>query len=80
MVVGGLNGVVAAWALGRVAIGYLRSRMPDVFTRIRYGQVFHQADDTGVLAWVETATLKGEQEMQNQKRKQREARLARAAR
>jgi ABC-2 type transport system permease protein len=80
VVVGLLNGVAAAWALGRVAIDYLSDRMPDVFTRIRYARVFHDADDDGVLAWVEKTTLKGEQDLADQKQKQREARLARAAR
>ncbi|KQR17389.1 hypothetical protein [Cellulomonas sp. Leaf334] len=79
VVVGLLNGVAAAWALGRVAIEYLTTRMPDVFSRIRYGQVFREADD-GLLSWVESTTLKGEQDLANQKQKQREARLARAAR
>ncbi|GEK21792.1 hypothetical protein [Cellulomonas xylanilytica] len=82
VVVGLVNGVGAAWVLARVAIGYLSTRMPDVFTRIRYGQVFHGSDrsDDGLLAWVESTTLKGEQDLAAQKRKQREARLARAAR
>ncbi|MBO3103930.1 hypothetical protein [Cellulomonas fengjieae] len=80
VLVGVVNGVGVAWALGRVTIGYLSTRMPDVFSRIRYGQVFRAADESGVLAWVESATLKGEQELASQKRKQREARLARAAR
>lgn len=80
VVVGLLNGVGVAWALARVATGYLSTRMPDVFSRIRYGQVFRDAQDAGLLSWVESTTLKGEQDLVNQKQKQREARLARAAR
>ncbi len=77
-VVGVLNGLGAAWLLGRVAIGYLRPRLPDVFSRIRYGRVFHE-EDAGVLGWIASTTLKGEQEMRAAKQKARDDKLAKAA-
>lgn len=80
VVTGVLNGVAASWFLGRVTIGYLEPRMVDVFSRIRYGQVFRATDAGGPLTWVEQATLQGEQQMQAQKQKAREERLARARR
>lgn len=74
--VGALNGLAAAWLWGRVAIRYLSTRMTDVFTRIRYGQVFREGRDGGVLDWIERTTLKGEQDMHARKRKERADRLA----
>ncbi|PJJ72462.1 ABC-2 type transport system permease protein [Diaminobutyricimonas aerilata] len=75
--VGVANGFMAAWLLGRVAIRYLERRMPEVYSRIRYGRVFLEAG-TGPLAWTERATLEGEQVAREQKRKEREKRLARS--
>ncbi|MFC0678528.1 hypothetical protein ACFFGH_11830 [Lysobacter korlensis] len=75
VVVGLLNGWLAAWLFGRIAIAYLSTRMPDVFTRIRYGQVFRERGG-GVLGWIEGATLAGEQKAQAYKQKQRQAKIA----
>jgi ABC-2 type transport system permease protein len=83
VVVGLANGFGAAWALGRVTIGYLDKRLPDLFSRIRYGRVF-RADDTrragwaGALDWFESSTLLGEQKAKELKQKQREAQRAKA--
>ncbi|MFJ6537587.1 hypothetical protein ACIQH5_15310 [Paenarthrobacter sp. NPDC091711] len=80
VVVGIANGWLAAWAMGRVAIAYLSNRMPDIFSRIRYGQVFRADNSGGVLQWVEATTLKGEQTMREQQKKQREERVEAAKR
>lgn len=78
--VGILNGVAAAWLLGRVAIGYLSTRMGDVFSRIRYGRVFRRGDDRdrGLLGRLAASTLKGEVAAAEAKRKERERKLDRA--
>jgi ABC-2 type transport system permease protein len=78
-VLGVLNGVGAAWLLGRVAIGYLDGRLVDVFSRIRYGQVFVEQSDGGLLDWVARTTLKGETRARELKQEERDKRLARAA-
>jgi ABC-2 type transport system permease protein len=75
--VGVANGVAAAWLLGSIAIGYLRTRMGDVFSRIRYGRVFTEDGSAGMLGWIAQATLEGEQKLQANKQKQREQKLAR---
>jgi ABC-2 type transport system permease protein len=78
-VLGVLNGFGAAWLLGRVAIGYLDGRLVDVFSRIRYGQVFAERADGGLLDWVARTTLKGETRARELKQEERDKRLARAA-
>lgn len=75
VVVGILNGWIAAWLYGRIAIAYLTTRMPDVYTRIRYGQVFH-GESTGVLDWLAKSTLSGEQKMIAQRQKERQDKIA----
>lgn len=75
MVVGLLNGAAVAWLYGRIAISYLDRRLPDVYSRIRYGQVFRSGSD-GVLGWVEKTTLSGEQQMQAHRRKERREKVA----
>lgn len=75
VVVGFLNGGGVAWLYGRIAISYLDRRLPDVYSRIRYGQVFRSGPD-GVLGWVEQATLSGEQQMQASRRKERREKVA----
>ena len=77
-VVGALNGIVAAWLLGRVAIEYLSTRLVDVFSRIRYGRTFHERTGDGLLDWIAQTTLQGEQKMQAAKQKARDDKLARA--
>lgn len=74
-VVGIANGLGAAWLLGRVAIGYLDSRMVDVFSRIRYGRVFRESS-RGLLDSLAATTLKGEIQYAEQKQKERDKRLA----
>jgi len=69
--VGVLNGWLVAWLYGRIAIGYLADRMPDVYSRIRYGQVF-RGQKTGVLDWLAKTTLKGEQQMLARRQKERQ--------
>ena len=73
--VGLLNGWLVAWLYGRIAIGYLASRMPDVYSRIRYGRVFREQSD-GVLDWLAKSTLKGEQEMVARRQKERQDKIA----
>lgn len=75
-VVGVLNGFAAAWLLGRVAIGYLSTRMVDVFSRIRYGRIFRDKS-SGLLDQIAASTLKGEQVALEAKQKEREKRLER---
>jgi ABC-2 type transport system permease protein len=79
VLVGLANGVLAAWLLGRAAIAFLTDRMPDVFSRVRYGQVFRRGEPVGVLEQLERATLKGEQVMHDKRREERAARLQAAA-
>jgi ABC-2 type transport system permease protein len=78
-VVGVLNGVAAAWLLGSITIGYLHNHMVDVFSRIRYGRVFRENPDAGVLGWIAQSTLKGEQNFQAAKQKERDQKLAKMA-
>jgi ABC-2 type transport system permease protein len=73
--VGVLNGWLVAWLYGRIAIGYLADRMPDVYSRIRYGQVF-RGRRTGLLDWLATTTLKGEQQMLARRQKERQDAMA----
>lgn len=75
VVVGLLNGGTVAWLYGRIAISYLDRHMPDVYSRIRYGQVFRSGSE-GVLGWVEQATLSGEQQMVARRRKERREKVA----
>jgi ABC-2 type transport system permease protein len=77
--VGIANGWFGAWLFGRIAISYLSGRMPDVYSRIRYGQVF-RAEATGVLGWIERTTLKSEQQMQANRQKERQDKIASARR
>lgn len=77
--VGVLNGFAAAWLLGRIAIRYLDTHLIDVFSRIRYGRVFHPERDEGLLGWIAGTTLKGENKLQAAKQKERDQKLARAA-
>jgi ABC-2 type transport system permease protein len=77
--VGLANGFGAAWLLGRITIGYLTSRLPDLFSRIRYGQVFRDSAPAGALDWLESTTLKGEQEAKARQQKERAERVARSA-
>lgn len=76
IVVGILNGVAAAWLLGRIAIGYLNTRMVDVFSRIRYGQIFREDGAKGILTSIEAVTLKGEQQLRAARQKERQRKLA----
>ena len=48
--------------------------MVDVFSRIRYGRIFRESG-SGVLDWIESSTLKGEQEMQAAKQKERDRKI-----
>ena len=75
-VVGILNGVGAAWLLGRISIEYLRHRMVDVFSRIRYARIFHDDPGRGILGWLAQSTLHGEHVAQASKQKWRDAKLA----
>ena len=74
--VGLANGFGAAWLLGRITVGYLTNRLPDLFSRIRYGQVFRDPSTAGALDWLESTTLKGEQEAKARKQKERADRVA----
>jgi ABC-2 type transport system permease protein len=76
VVVGLLDGVVAAWLLGRVAIAYLGTRMEDVFSRIRYDRVFGDRSGGGVLGWIARTTLRGEVRAKELKQQERDKRLA----
>lgn len=78
-VLGVLNGVGAAWLLGRAAIGYLDGRLVDVFSRIRYGRVFAEQASGGLLDWVARTTLRGEVRARELKQEERDKRLAKAA-
>lgn len=75
VVVGVMNGWFVAWLYGRIAIGYLATRMPDVYSRIRYGRVFREQAD-GVLDWLAKSTLKGEQQMVARRQKERQDKIA----
>jgi len=77
VVVGIANAFGAAWLLGRIAIGYLTTRMVDVFSRIRYGRVFRDKG-SGLLDQLAATTLKGEQEALAYKQKERDKKLERS--
>ena len=76
--VGVVNGIVAAWLFGRVAIEYLGTRMVEVFSRIRYGRTFAEDSGGGLLDWIANTTLQGEQKMHAARQKARDDKLARA--
>jgi ABC-2 type transport system permease protein len=73
--VGIVNGWLAGWLYGRIAIVYLQTRMPDVFSRIRYGRIFRDTEGSGILDLIERTTLKGEQRLAEQRQKQRGQRV-----
>ena len=73
--VGVINGWLVAWLYGRIAIGYLTQRMPDVYSRVRYGRVFRSQSD-GLLDWLAKSTLKGEQQMVARRQKERQDKIA----
>jgi ABC-2 type transport system permease protein len=75
VVVGFANGWLAAWLYGRIAIAYLSDRMPDVYTRVRYGRVFRPASP-GILGWMEKTTLRGEEVMIARRQKERQDKMA----
>lgn len=77
--IGAANGLLAAWLLGRLAIAFLSDRMVDVFSRIRYAQVFRRGEPNGVLEHIEQLTLKGEQQLHARRREERAARLRAAS-
>lgn len=58
-VVGVLNGSLAAWLLGKIAINYLSSRMVEVFSRIRYARMLREGP-TKLFYGIADATLKRE--------------------
>jgi ABC-2 type transport system permease protein len=77
--VGMADGWFAAWLLGRIAIAYLGERLPDVYSRIRYGRIFRTDDGTdsfGVLTSIENLTLLAEQRLVAQRQKERDDRMA----
>jgi ABC-2 type transport system permease protein len=78
VIVGFANGFGAARLLGRAAIAYLSERMPDLFTRIRYGRVFRETAGRGLVDWFERVTILGEQRLKEQRQKERDARIAKA--
>ena len=71
--VGLLNGIAAAWVLGHVAIEYLRTRMVDVFSRIRYARTFSEGTSDGLLDWM----AQGHPEGRDQRMQAAEAESAR---
>jgi ABC-2 type transport system permease protein len=71
ILVGIANGWFTGWLFGRIAIAYLQTRMPDVFSRIRYGRIFRETEGSGILDLIERTTLKGEQRLAEQRQKQR---------
>jgi ABC-2 type transport system permease protein len=75
ILVGIANGWFAGWLFGRIAIAYLQTRMPDVFSRIRYGRIFRETEGSGILDLIERTTLKGEQRLAEQRQKQRGQRV-----
>jgi hypothetical protein len=75
-VVGILNGIAAAWLLGRITIEYLRHRMVDVFSPIRYARVFRDDQGPGILGWVAQSTLHGEHAAKEAKPRWPDAKLA----
>lgn len=74
--VGLVTGFGVPWLFGRVTSAYLERRLPDLFSRIRYKQVFREGPARGVLDRFETTTLKSDQEAAERRRKEREAQVA----
>ncbi|RCK68755.1 hypothetical protein DT076_14325 [Desertihabitans brevis] len=74
--VGVLNGALGYGLLGRLTTGYLATRLPTVYTRIRYGR----NDDTGArgtLGWFETSSQQAEEKAREAKLAERRARAER---
>lgn len=67
--VGVLNGALGFWLLGRVAIGYLRDRLPTVFSQIRYRR--NDDEGHGVLAGFARTSQRYEDQARAAKEKQR---------
>lgn len=76
ILVGVANGLLAGWLYGGIAVLYLRRRLPELYSRIRYGRIF-LGTAAGMLGWLEASTLKAEQQAARAKQKEREDRLAR---
>lgn len=67
--VGLANGVLGFWLLGRLAIGYLRPRLPTVFSQIRYRR--HDDAGGGALVAFARASQKSEDAVRAAKEKER---------
>jgi ABC-2 type transport system permease protein len=79
IVVGLANGFGAAWLLGNISIRYLQDRMPDVYSRLRYGRIFRAPSDApkNTIDWLEETTQKGEQQYREQQAKDKAKKLGR---
>ncbi|WP_420111557.1 hypothetical protein [Pseudactinotalea sp.] len=64
-----LNGVAGFWLLGSAAIGYLRPRLPTVFSQIRYRR--YDDDGGGALAGFARSSQKAEDQARAAKEKER---------
>lgn len=65
VLVGAANGFLVAWLLGRIAYRRLEARLPETFTRMRYGkQIARQAvpENGGWLDRLEHASIEGNEE------------------
>jgi ABC-2 type transport system permease protein len=67
--IGVLNGAAGFWLLGRAAIGYLRNRLPTVFSQIRYRR--NDDEGGGALAGFARTSQKFEDEARAAKEKER---------
>ena len=49
--------------------------MPELFSRIRYGRIFRE-NAAGAAGWFEKTTIAGEQQLKEQRQKERDEQLA----
>lgn len=76
--IGVANGALAYLLLGRAAMVYLRTRLPTLFTRIRYGSL-PDGSAGGLLGWVESRSQAAEEQARAQKEQEKADRARKRA-
>ena len=78
ILVGVANGTLTYALLGRAAEAHLRTRLPTIFTRIRYGTL-PDGSAGGLLGWVESRSQAAEEKSRAQQEQEKAARARKAA-
>lgn len=78
VLVGVANGALTYTWLGRAAMAYLRTRLPTIFTRIRYGSL-PDGSAGGLLGWFESQSQAAEEKARAQKEREKTDRARKSA-